>query len=63
LVEIYLYLTYDSWYREKPDATIKGNVTEKGQNYLEILDENNYTQMLMLDKFFAITYNKGDRLY
>ena len=63
MVEVYLYLTYDSWYRENPDATIKGRIIEKNPSYIEILDENNYTQMLMVNKFFAITYNKGDYLY
>jgi hypothetical protein len=36
MVEIFLYLSYDSWYKEKPDASIKGKIVEKNATYLEM---------------------------
>lgn len=63
MVELNLYIKYESWYRDSPDAVIKGRIIERNEKFIEILDENNYTQILMLDKFFAITYRKGEYLY
>lgn len=63
MVEINLYMKFESWYGESPDAVIRGSIIEKNDKYIEILDENQYTQIIMLDKFFAITYRKGDYLY
>ncbi|MDT8718875.1 hypothetical protein IAI10_19660 [Clostridium sp. 19966] len=61
--EFNLYVSFDSWYREKPDAVIKGNMVEKNEKYIEILDSEGYTQIFNLDKIFSITYKKGEYLY
>lgn len=54
--EINLYLTYNAWYNEQPDAVIKGIVVEKNKDFIEILDDSQYTQIIMLNKLFALTY-------
>lgn len=63
MFEINLYVKFESWYKDNPDGVIKGKIIEKNDRYIEILDENKYTQILVLDKFFAITYNKGEYIY
>lgn len=54
--DINIYLTFESWMNETPDTVIKGSVNFKGSNHIEILDENNYTQIINLNKIFAIVY-------
>lgn len=63
MVELNLYVKFESWYSEDPDAVVRCSIVEKNDKFIEILDENQYTQILMLDKFFAITYKKGEYLY
>jgi len=54
--EIYIYTNIDSWLNEKPDGVLNGTVLEKNTKYIEIADENGYTQILVLDKLFAVVY-------
>jgi hypothetical protein len=54
--EINIYLTFDSWMDEKPDAVIRGIVKFKGDSHVEIQDENGFTQIMNLNKLFAIVY-------
>jgi hypothetical protein len=54
--DIFLYSTLDSWVEESPDATIRGIVHSKNSNFIEISDEKGYTQIINLDKLFAVVY-------
>jgi len=54
--EIYIYTCFSSWLEEKPDAVINGTVLEKNSRFIELADENGYTQILVLDKLFAVVY-------
>ena len=56
LKNIYFYSTIKAWIDETPDVTIVGTVTSKTSNYIEISDENGYTQIINLDKIFAVVY-------
>lgn len=60
MMDINLYLEFDSWYKDSPDATIKGKIIEKNQKYIHIVDKDGFEQMLMLDNFFAITFKKQE---
>jgi hypothetical protein len=54
--DIYFYINISSWLSETPDGVLKGAVISKTGNYLEILDENGYTQIINLEKLFAVVY-------
>jgi len=54
--EINIYECFDSWLSETPDAVIKGKVKRNDGICIEILDENNYTQLINLQKIYAIVY-------
>jgi hypothetical protein len=54
--EIFLYSTINSWVDETPDATIRGVVNIKTDSYIEFTDENGYTQIINLDRLFAVVY-------
>jgi hypothetical protein len=54
--DIYLYSTIDSWISEAPDATVRGIVNNKTTHFIEIVDENGYTQIINLDRVFAIVF-------
>jgi hypothetical protein len=53
---IYMYLTFNSWISETPDAEIRGNVVKVSSNIIEITDEQGYTQIINLDNLFAVVY-------
>lgn len=54
--DIYIYATIHSWLTEKPEGNFKGNVTSKGNGYIEIMDEHGYTQIINLSQVFAVVY-------
>lgn len=54
--EINIYKDFMSWMNEAPDAVITGSVESKNSQFIEIIDENGYTQIINLDKLFAIVY-------
>lgn len=54
--DIYIYTTIDAWLREEPDTVIKGSVNSKGNNWIEIIDENDLHQIINIEKLFAIVY-------
>lgn len=54
--DIYIYTTINSWVAETPDATIRGTVNSKENGYIEILDENGFTQIINIDRLFAVVY-------
>lgn len=54
--DIYFYSNIQSWLNESPDATIKGTIISKSSGFIEIQDENGYTQIINLDKLYAIVY-------
>ena len=54
--EIYIFSTLKSWLDDKADTSIKGTVISKDKNYIEIHDENGYTQLINLSMVFAIVY-------
>lgn len=55
--EISIYITAQAWLDDKPEAVIKGSVyVNNNGNYIEIKDENGYTQIISLDKVFAVVY-------
>jgi hypothetical protein len=54
--DIYFYETMDSWINENPTTSIRGNVLSKNQNYIEISDENGFTQIININKIFAVVY-------
>lgn len=54
--DIYIYSTLEAWLREEPDTVIRGSVNSKGNNWIEIVDENNLYQIINLDRLFAIVY-------
>lgn len=54
--DIYIYVDAESWLEDKPCSVIKGAVTNRSDGYIEILDDKGYTQVLNLDKLFAVVY-------
>ncbi|MCE1246966.1 MAG: hypothetical protein LWY06_09995 [Firmicutes bacterium] len=54
--EIYIYSNIGSWEKEKPDGVLKGQIVEKHDTFIEIVDENGWRQIIVLDKVFAIVY-------
>jgi hypothetical protein len=54
--DIFIYTTIRSWLDESPDATLRGKILDVETNYIQILDENGYTQIIMLDKLYAVVY-------
>lgn len=54
--EIYIYSTLKAWLSEKPDATLKGKVVSHDGSVIEILDENNYTQLINVEAIFAVVF-------
>lgn len=54
--EINIYFTANSWMSETPDTVVKGMVQNKANSIIEIIDENGYTQIINLDKIFAIVF-------
>ncbi|MCX7746755.1 MAG: hypothetical protein N2645_07680 [Clostridia bacterium] len=54
--DIYIYASIQTWISETPDAVVKGFINSKNQNYIEITDDHGYTQILNLDKVFAVVY-------
>jgi len=56
LKDIYIYSRIDSWIAEKPDTVIRGTVKGRSDGCIEIQDENGYTQLLVLEKLFAVVY-------
>ena len=54
--EIFIYTNFSSWLEEKPDAVIKGTVTRNYEGYIEVRDENGLTQLINMEKLFAVVY-------
>ncbi|MHC9541229.1 MAG: hypothetical protein AB9903_17130 [Vulcanimicrobiota bacterium] len=54
--EIFIYSTLNGWLNDKPDTVLNGEVKEKFDGYIEIQDAEGYTQILVLDKLFAVVY-------
>ena len=54
--DINIYSTIDDWEDEKPYAVLKGTVEELKDTYIKIRDENGLTQILVLNKLFAVVY-------
>lgn len=54
--EINIFITFESWYKERPDATISGTISNRRDKIIEILDNEGYTQIINIDRCFAITY-------
>ena len=54
--EIYFYETMDNWINENPSTSIKGYIVSKHESYIEISDENGYTQIININKLFAVVY-------
>ncbi|HEX9061193.1 MAG TPA: hypothetical protein VF941_13515 [Clostridia bacterium] len=54
--EINIYANIESWLKEVPDAVIRGTVSIKNDNTIEIQDENGYTQIINMSKLFAIVF-------
>jgi len=56
LKDIYIYITPENWNKDKPEVTIFGNVISNNENYVEIKDDKGYTQIINIQKVFAIVY-------
>lgn len=54
--DIYIYATLDSWLREEPDASLRGDVLRRTEFIMEIRDEQGYTQYINLQKLFAVVF-------
>lgn len=54
--DINIYLSFDSWMDETPDAVIRGTVISRGEGFMEIHDVNGLTQVLNLNKLYAVVY-------
>lgn len=54
--DIYIYANLEAWLNEQPTTSIKGTVISKDKSFIEIYDENNYTQLINLTMVFAIVY-------
>lgn len=54
--DIFIYTDVESWIEDKPGTVLKGTVTSRSDGYIELLDENGYTQILNLAKLFAVVY-------
>lgn len=54
--DIYIYVSIQSWLDERPDATLRGTVTNAGGSVIEIVDENNLHQLLNVERLFAVVY-------
>ncbi len=54
--DIFLYATLSAWLQENPDGSVKGTVMSKNGSIIEILDENGLTQLINLDKLYAVVY-------
>lgn len=54
--EINIYQNMESWLKETPNAVIKGTVKFRNDSFVEIYDENGFTQIINLNQLFAIVY-------
>jgi hypothetical protein len=54
--DIYFYETIDDWNNERPTTSVKGRVVSKTESYIEIYDENGFTQLININKLFAVVY-------
>ena len=54
--DIYIYTNFNSWVDSEPEAVIKGTVTSKTEHLIEIIDEDGLTQIINLDRLFAVVY-------
>ena len=54
--QINFYFSVDSWLEENPDTSITGVVVSKGDGYIEIQDNDGYTQIINISKLFAVVY-------
>lgn len=54
--EIYIYSTIDGWMKDKPDTTINGYVKNITNQFIEISDDKGFTQIINMDKLFAVVY-------
>lgn len=54
--DIYFYENLEAWINENPSTSIKGYIVSKNQNYIEISDENGLTQIININKLFALVY-------
>ena len=54
--EIYIYTTIDGWIKDEPFTTINGEVKSKEGSFIEIADENGFTQVINMERVFAIVY-------
>ena len=54
--EIYFYENIMDWINESPSTSIKGIVVSKNESYIEISDENGYTQLININKLYAVVY-------
>lgn len=55
-MEIFFYETMEEWVNDNPSTSIKGYVVSKNQNYIEISDENGFTQIININKLYSIVY-------
>lgn len=58
MTDINIYITFESWYKERPDATISGTIMNQKDNIIEIVDNEGFTQIINIDKCFAITHKR-----
>lgn len=54
--QIYIYLKFESWMNEKPDAEFKGRVVKHDGKIVEISDDQGYTQLINMDNIFSIVW-------
>lgn len=54
--DIYIYSCLQFWMDETPDTTIHGRIVNRGESFIEIEDDHGYTQLINLEKLFAVVY-------
>ncbi len=54
--DINIYTSVNSWLKEDPETVIRGEVKSRGDGWIEISDENGYTQIINMNELFAVVY-------
>jgi hypothetical protein len=54
--DIFFYDTMEAWINETPSTSLKGYIVSKNDNYIEISDSNGYTQLININKLFAVVF-------
>lgn len=54
--EIYIYSTIEAWLSDTPDTILKGSINSRNATILEIQDESGLTQLINMEKLFAVVY-------